>query len=103
MLRTPLQRLKDTTKKKNLWLYILTLGKDQEVINEKVRSLLLEEYDFLPSVFRTKKVMTRLEGDGYISKERFKSKPAYTATDKGREELEKGISYLEELLEKLKK
>ena len=41
--------------------------------------------------------------EGYIKKERFQSKKAYRTTEKGKEELQKMISYTEDLLEKLKK
>lgn len=103
MLRTPFQRFKDSTKEKNLWLYILFLGKDQEVAKDSLKATILEKFDFLPSFLRIQKVLYRLEQDGYIAKERFKGKKAYIATDKGREELQKMISYTEELLDKFKK
>jgi len=103
MLRTPFQRLKDTTKDKNLWIYILFLGKDQEVIRDDIKKSVLEKFDFLPSFLRIQKVFYRLESEGYVSKERFKSKKAYKTTEKGREELQKMISYTKELLERLNK
>jgi hypothetical protein len=103
MLRTPFQRFKDTTKKKNLWIYVLFLGKDQEVVKDKLKALVLEKFDFLPSFFRTQKVLYRLEQEGYIEKKKFKGQKAYITTEKGKEELQKMISYTEELSEKLKK
>ena len=103
MLRTPLKRFKDYTKEKNLWIYILFLGKDQEFITDNIRAKTLEKFDFLPSFFKTQQVFYRLEQEGYIKKEKFKGKKAYITTDKGREELQKMISYTEELLQKLKK
>jgi DNA-binding PadR family transcriptional regulator len=103
MLRTPLTRFKESTKDKNLWVYILFLGKDEEVIRADLGKLLLEKFDFLPNAFRMKKVFYRLHSDGYITKERYKSQKAYKTTEKGKEELQKMISYTEELLEKLKK
>ncbi|MDD4358639.1 MAG: hypothetical protein PHY30_02370 [Candidatus Pacebacteria bacterium] len=103
MPRTPFQRFKDSTKEKNLWIYILFLGKDQEVIKDKFKSLALEKFDFLPSFFRMQKVFYRLESEGYIEKKKFKGQKAYITTEKGKEELKKMISYTEEFLEKLKK
>lgn len=103
MARTPIKRFKDTIRKKNLWVYIVYLAKDKEVLKDEVRRLLLEEFDFLPSTLRTRKVLFRLEQDGYISKERYKSKKAYKATEKGIKELEEMISYTEEIVNKLKK
>lgn len=103
MLRTPFKRFKDYTKEKNLWIYILFLGKDQEFIIDNVKAKVLEKFDFLPSSLRVQKVLFRLEKEGYIKKEKLKSKKAFRTTDKGREELQKMISYTEELLDKLKK
>lgn len=103
MLRTPLKRFKDSTKEKNLWVYILFLGKDQEFIKDHLRAKILEKFDFLPSYLRMQKVYYTLEQEGYIQKERLQSKKAYRTTKKGKEELQKMISYSEELVEKLKK
>ena len=103
MSRTPIQRFKDFTKERNLWVYILFLGKDQEVIKDSLNAKILEKFNFLPNFFKKKKVLYTLEQEGYIKKERFQSKKAYSTTEKGKEELQKMISYTEDLLEKLKK
>lgn len=103
MLRTPFQRFKDSTKEKNLWIYLIALGKDQEVVRDSLKALVLEKFDFLPGFFRLQKVFHRLESEGYIEKRKFKSKKAYISTEKGKEELQKMINYTEELLDKLKK
>ena len=103
MLRTPFKRFKDSTKEKNLWVYILFLGKDQEFIKDKVRVTILEKFDFLPNFFTVEKVFYRLEQDGFIQKEKLKGKKAYRTTEKGKEELEKLLSYTIELIEKLSK
>lgn len=103
MFRTPLKRFKDYTKEKNLWVYILFLGKDQEFIIDNIKGKILEKFDFLPNSFRVQKVLYRLEQGEYIKKGKFKSKKAFTTTEKGKEELQKLIFYTEELLDKLKK
>ncbi|MDD3084999.1 MAG: hypothetical protein PHU32_03900 [Candidatus ainarchaeum sp.] len=103
MSRTPLTRFKDFTKERNLWIYVLFLGKDQEFIKDHLRAKILEKFDFLPNYLRMQKVYYTLEQEGYIQKERFQSKKAYRTTEKGKEELQKMISHTEDLLEKLKK
>ncbi|MDD3046528.1 MAG: PadR family transcriptional regulator [Candidatus Pacebacteria bacterium] len=103
MIRTPIKRFKDFTKERNLWIYILFLGKDQEIIRDTLNAKILEKFDFLPNSFKREKVLFELEQDGFIVKERFQSKKAYKTTEKGKEELQKMITYTEELLEKLKK
>ena len=103
MLRTPFKRFKDSTKEKNLWVYILFLGKDQEFIKDYIRAGILEKFDFLPNFFTVQKVLYRLEQEGYIQKEKLKGKKAYKTTEKGKEELQKMLSYTIELAEKLNK
>jgi len=103
MLRTPFQRFKEHTKEKNLWVYILFLGKDQDVIRDNLKTNILEKFDFLPGFFLVQKVLYRLESEGFIEKKKFKSKKAYRTTEKGKEELQKMVSYTEKLVEDLKK
>ena len=103
MSRTPRKRFKDFTKERNLWVYILFLGKDQEVTKDSLNAKILEKFDFLPNFLQKQKVFYTLMQEGYIKKERFQSKKAYKTTEKGKEELQKMISYTEDLLEKLKK
>ena len=57
----------------------------------------------MPNFFTVQKVLYRLEQEGYIQKEKLKGKKAYKTTEKGKEELQKMLSYTIELAEKLNK
>lgn len=103
MIRTPLQRLKEKTQGKNLWLYILYLAQDKEVKRKDVKRLIFEDFGFLVNPLLIRSVFYRLNSEGYVEKERFQSEKAYSTTEKGKEELKNGISYLKELMEKLEK
>ncbi|UZE92986.1 MAG: PadR family transcriptional regulator [Candidatus Nealsonbacteria bacterium] len=97
----PFERFKKSNTENNLWIYILTLGKEKEITNEEIRSLIFEKFGFLPGKLLTKRVLYLLRTQGYIKKERFKGKPAFSTTKKGIRELEKMKSFSQELLEKL--
>lgn len=97
----PFERFKKSNTENNLWIYILTLGKEKEITNEEIRSLIFEKFGFLPGKLLIKRVLYRLRTQGYIKKEKFKGKPAFSTTKKGVKELEKMKSFSKELLEKL--
>ena len=97
----PCQRFKKSNTENNLWIYILTLGKEKEIKNEEVRNLIFERFGFLPGNLLTKRVLYRLKNQGYIKKEKFKGKSAFSSTKKGMQELERMKIFSKELLRKL--
>lgn len=97
----PFQRFKKSNTKNNLWMYILSLAKEQKICNEDIRGLIFEKFGFLPSVFSIIKVLYRLKSQNYIINERYKSKKAYKTTNKGLTELEKMKNFSQKLLKKL--
>ncbi len=97
----PFQRFKQSNTENNLWIYILTLGKEREITNEEVRNLIFERFRFLPGKLLTTRVLYRLKSQGYIKKEKFKGKTAFSTTKKGRNELERMKDFVEKLLESL--
>lgn len=99
----PLERLKASTTSGNLWIYILLLGKDQEVISDKLPEVIYEKFGFLPNSVMTMAVLFRLKTEGFVTQERFQSQSAYKTTTKGLEELVKAKEYTTGLLERFKK
>jgi len=99
----PFQRLKNTTEEGNLWIYILVLGCDREVVKEKLGALIFQRFGFLPSGFTLATVLYRLALGGYISEERFQSQAAYKTSVKGLEELKKAKAYISKFSEKMAK
>jgi len=97
----PFQRFKKSNTENNLWIYILTFGKEREIKNEEVRNLIFEKFGFLPGNLLTKRVLYRLKSQGYIKKEKFKGKSAFSTTKKGIRELERMKIFSKELLKKV--
>ena len=97
----PFERFKKTNTEGNLWIYILSLGKEREIANDEVRRLIFEKFGFLPGRILAPRVLYRLERQGYIKKEKYQGKRAFRTTKKGITELEKMKAFCQELLEKI--
>ncbi|MBC7074128.1 hypothetical protein H5T58_01945 [Candidatus Parcubacteria bacterium] len=98
---TPFERFKKTNTEGNLWIYVLSLAKEELICDEKVKSLIFEKFGFLPPNFLLKRVLFRLRQQGYLVTEKHKGKKAFRATEKGKEELEKAKSLCQEILQKI--
>ena len=97
----PFERFKNLITEGNLWIYILTSGKEEEICVEDVRRLIFEKFGFLPGNLLVKRVLFRLKRQGYIKSEKYKGKRAYITTEKGITELEKMKNFCQGLLEKI--
>lgn len=97
----PFERFKNLNTEGNLWIYILSLGKEEEICDEDVRRLIFEKFEFLPSDLILKTVLFRLRRKNYISSEKYKGNRAYKTTEKGIAELEKTRDFYQELLQKI--
>jgi hypothetical protein len=96
----PFERFKKLNTEGNLWIYILSLGK--EVTREDdVGKLIFEKFNFLPGAILTKSVLFRLKRKGYIRSEKYKGKRAFIRTEKEEKELEKMKEFCKELLQKI--
>jgi DNA-binding transcriptional regulator PaaX len=97
----PIDRFKKTNTEGNLWVYILSLAKDEEVASDTLPELIFEKFGFLPSRMLCALVMLRLKRDGYITGERKAGKKAYKTSQKGINELGKMRIFCQNLLEKI--
>ncbi len=97
----PFQRFKKLNTEGNLWIYVLSLGKEEEICDEDVKRLIFEKFGFLPGNLLVKRVLYRLRRQGYIKTERYKGKKAYSTTQEGIKELEKTKNFYQELLQKV--
>jgi len=95
----PFERFKNLNTEGNLWIYILTLGKEREICDEEVRKLIFEKFGFLPGNLLIKSVLYRLRRQEYIKTEKYQGKRAYKTTGKGIAELEKMKKFCQRLLE----
>jgi len=94
------ERFKKLNTEGNLWIYILSLGKEA-TCEEEAGKLIFEKFGFLPGAILTKSVLFRLKRKGYIRSEKYKGKRAFVRTEKGERELEKMKEFCKELLQKL--
>ena len=97
----PFERFKKLNTVGNLWIYILFLGRNKEIIKSDVRKLVFEKFEFLPGRILTSRVINRLQSQDYISSEKFQGKKAYKTTEEGIKELEKMKAFVKELKEKI--
>lgn len=97
----PFERFKKLNTEGNLWIYVLSLGQEGEVLNEKVRELIFERFGFLPPQFLIKRVLFRLKNQGFLKTEKYLGKTAFLTTQKGKVELEKMKQFCQELLAKI--
>jgi len=97
----PNKRFINSVSEGNLWTYILSLGKENEVQEENISRLIFEKFGFLPNEIMIKTVLFRLKKDGYVSKEKLAGKKAYKITEKGLKELDSMKSYCSNLIQKL--
>lgn len=97
----PFERFKKLNTEGNLWIYVLSLGKEEVICDENLRKLIFEKFGFLPGNILIKSVLYRLRRRGYIKSERYKGKRAYKTTEVGLKELEKMRNFCQELLQKI--
>lgn len=97
----PFERFKKTIKEGNLWIYLLSLGKEGIVVEEELRKMIFEKFEFLPNPLLLKRVLFQLKRGGLIKKEKFKGKTSFQTTEKGKKELKKLMFFLQEFLTKI--
>lgn len=97
----PFERFKKLNTEGNLWIYLLSLGKENVICDNEARKLIFEKFGFLPGNILLKSVLYRLRRQGFIKTERFKGKRAFKTTEKGEKELEKMRNFCQELLQKI--
>lgn len=98
---TPFERFKNSLTGSNLWIYILSLAKENHLPKSKVESLIFEKFGFLPGKITPQIVLRKLENSGYLQSKKFYGEKSYITTKKGKEELEKMKKFSNNLLKKL--
>lgn len=96
-----MERLRKKTTKEILWIYILRLLSERDMYAYELKAALQERFGIDPARVTPYVVLYRLEREGYVDSSWKEKKKYYHTTEKGRELLDKGIKYLEELMEKL--
>ncbi len=89
--------------KENLWLYILSLLREEPLYGYQVRDSISEKFGFSPSRVTCYAVLLRLRQAGYVTMERTEKggegppRKYYKITAKGSETLDKAKQYLHEV------
>lgn len=105
---SPMERLEEKMTKEVLWLYILSLLKDRPMYAYELKNRIKERFGFEPATVSSYVVLYKLEKGGYVTSKWHESetgKPSrkyYELTEKGKKLLEEGISFIEDMLQKLK-
>ena len=101
----PLNRLKAKTTTECLWLYLLSLMKDEPIYAYEIRDKIKEKFDFTIGNVTAYMVLYKLERDGYVKTEWLmkenRQRKYYRITPKGKELLKEGRGYLKDLGENL--
>ena len=107
-MTTPSERLEKSITKDNLWLYILTLLKDNDMYPYEIRKTIKERFGFYPGNVTAYIVLKKLKSGGYVRIVRRMhgggpERTYYRVTPRGLEELDKSASSLELLAETFSK
>ena len=89
----PIERLKKSNTKENLWLYILSFLKDRELYGWEVQSLIEKKFNFKPGLITPYRVLYRLEKDGFVKSGLKERRRIYKITGKGKKELENAKNF----------
>lgn len=98
----PLERLKKSNTKENLWVYILFLVKKREVYGWEILELIKKKFGFKPGRITPYRVLYRLEKNGLVKSKMNQRRRVYKITNKGLKELKSAKEFYKNLLEKIK-
>jgi len=97
----PIERFKKTNTEDNLWMYLLSLAKDREVISADASRLVFEQFGFLPGRILAATVLFRLQRQGFVSAEKYQGKKAFKTTKAGLEQLGLMKQFSQVLIDKI--
>lgn len=98
----PIERLRKSNTIENLWLYILSLLKEQKIYGWEVPAMVEKSFKFKPGRITPYRVLYRLEKAGFVKSKIEKRRRVYQITERGKKELESGKDLYKKLLKDLK-
>ena len=98
---SPSERLRKSITKDNLWIYILTLLKKEELYPYQIQDKIKKEFGFYPGNVTPYIVLKMLEKGDYVAVVRSEKlhgpeRKYYKITEKGRNEIKKGAAIYKE-------
>lgn len=98
----PLERLKIYNTKENLWIYILSLLREENLHAWLLQKMIEKKFGFKPGKITSYRVLYRLEKEGLVKSKIKERKRIYQITKKGEKELKRAKELYKEILKKLK-
>jgi DNA-binding PadR family transcriptional regulator len=98
----PIERLKKSNTKENLWIYILYLLQEKNVYGWEILNLIKKKFNFKPGRITPYRVLYRLQENGFVKSKMKERRRMYEITKKGEEELKRAKGFYKEILKKLK-
>jgi DNA-binding PadR family transcriptional regulator len=101
-MKTPFERFEKSLSKDNLWIYILTLLKKENLYPYQTNKKIEKNFGFKPGSVTAYVVINKLKAGGYITiektaKDKGPEKTYYKITEKGKKELEKAKRFYKEI------
>ncbi len=96
-----LLRLERKMTTENLWLYIVSILKDNPTYAYNIRVRIAEKYGFKPPTMTVYTVLYRLIREGLIEPVDYNGMKVYRVTEKGLAIYEQAVKYLQEVVNKL--
>lgn len=93
-MQKPSERLKRKVEKENLWLFVLSVLRRQNLNGIQIKTLVTRRFGFLTGNVTVYKVLYLLEKGGYVKAERNRRNVVYRIRSKGRKELQKARRFL---------
>lgn len=83
----PIERLKEKVEKENLWLFVLSILKEEKMNGRDLREIIRKKFGFVYGNVTAYKVLYLLESGNYVRAEREGKFVFYSITKKGLSEL----------------
>jgi len=97
----PLNRLYEHNTKGNLWIYILSLLKQERTHAWNLQTIIEKKFGFKPGRITAYRVLYRLEEEGLVKSETKDRRRVYQITNKGQEQLALAKQFYQEIVKKI--
>lgn len=97
----PLARLQKSNTIDNIWVYILSLIKQQPMHAYQIQKEIEKKFGFQPGKITPYRVLYRLESEKFVKSKIQERKRIYQITEKGRKEFEKAKKFYQKILSEL--
>lgn len=97
----PIERLKKSNTKENLWVYILALLDKKPLYGWEIPDLIEQKFGFRPGKITPYRVFYRLQADEFVKSRMQNRRRIYEITEIGRKELFAAKDFYKKILKEL--